>query len=101
MLTLGCLPVAVLGIAYVVAWAGIPLGLSMLLVALTLMTASGVIAVVGWRRLKTAAGPLQRSRRELQKNLDWFKRTLANDRGSETKRFDRAAANLINSEPHQ
>jgi cell division protein FtsL len=73
----------------------------MLLVALTLMTASGVIAVVGWRRLKTAAGPLQRSRRELQKNLDWFKRTLANDRESETKRFDRAAANLINSEPHQ
>ena len=77
LFALGSLPVAILGIAYLVAWTGLDLGLCMLLVALALMTVSGVVGMVSWRYLKTAAEPLQRSRRELKRNLDWIKRTLA------------------------
>jgi hypothetical protein len=76
LIALASLPVAVLGIAYLVSWTGLDLALSMLLVSLILLGAMGAMIVVSARRLKGATEPLQRSAEELQRNVEWVKQRL-------------------------
>ncbi|MHB0958539.1 MAG: phage holin family protein [Pirellulaceae bacterium] len=78
LLALGSLPIIVLGLAYLLAWTGLDLALSMLIVAIAFLVLTAVVAALSVRRLKTAAEPLGRSWHELQKNVAWIKRTLAN-----------------------
>lgn len=78
---LACLPVMVLGVAFLLAEAGIHLGFAMLLVSVVVLAASGVTAAMSWTRMRKAATPLGRSQREFRINLNWVKRALGSSGG--------------------
>ncbi|MFZ5831850.1 MAG: phage holin family protein [Planctomycetota bacterium] len=76
LLALACLPVAVLGLAYVVSWSGLELGVSMLITSLGLVGVAAVLALLSWKRFKEALEPLDRTRDEFRKNFDAIKSSL-------------------------
>lgn len=73
---LACLPVLILGVAFLISQTGMHLGWSMLLVAVVVLALSGATAAVSWTRMRKAASPLARSQREFRINLNWIKRAL-------------------------
>lgn len=82
---LACLPVVFLGVAFLVAEAGIHLGVAILLVSVVVLAASGVAAAMSWTRMRKAAAPLARSQREFRINLNWVKRALGTSGGGHVR----------------
>jgi len=76
LIMLSALPVAVLGLGFLVAWTGLDEGLSLLLVAVVMLASSGGVAWLSLKRLKTALEPLERSRQEMVKNVNLVKGAL-------------------------
>ncbi len=83
VIALGSFPIAVLGMAYIVAWSGLNLALSMLLVALVVIAVSAGVVMLSARRMKAAAAPLERSWHELKRNVEWIKQSVSKSRRSE------------------
>jgi hypothetical protein len=83
---LACLPVLFLGIAYLIAVTGLSLWLAMIVVAVVVLVACGVVVAVSVQRLRGAVAPLRRSQRELRMNLNWIKRALGSGRNHQSAR---------------
>jgi uncharacterized membrane protein YqjE len=74
---LGCIPVGLLGIAWLIAYAlSIHQGWAMLLTAAVALVVGLVVAVVAGRRLGGSFETFQRSREELTRNIAWIKTVL-------------------------
>jgi len=74
---LASLPVAVLGVAYLVADAlGIKPGWAMLLTVAVVLVLGGVLLAVCVPRLRRSFAAFRRSREELNRNLSWIRTVL-------------------------
>lgn len=77
IVALGCVPVILLALAYgLVEFSELSQALSLLIAAMVGLAVAGVIAALGWRRLRDNAVTLARSREELQRNVSWIKHVL-------------------------
>lgn len=86
LLGLGAIPVALFGIADLLATAlAIRLGAALLLTAITVMVLSGLALFFVRPRLVGSFEPLRRSREELVRNIDWV-RTVVVHSGREFPR---------------
>ncbi|MBW3541181.1 MAG: phage holin family protein [Planctomycetes bacterium] len=77
VILLACLPVALLGGAWLLA-SGTALseGAAMLILAGTFMVLAAVMAWFAWKKIRTSCSALTRSREEFSRNLSWIKDTL-------------------------
>lgn len=74
---LGSVPVAVGGIALLVAQAlSISIGWALLVTALVIMILTGLLAIFAGRRLVASFASFRRSREELVRNINWIRTVL-------------------------
>jgi len=81
-LLLGCMPVLVLALAALLAYAGLAEGVALLLAALFGMAVAGGLAAGGWYAIRGTLGGLTRSRDELAENLASLRAAFRREDGS-------------------
>lgn len=74
---LGAVPVLLMGLGYLlVEWAEWSAAAALLTVSLIAIVGGLTVLYLGWKRLMSAAGTLQRSKSELVETLHWLKESL-------------------------
>jgi hypothetical protein len=81
-LLLGCVPVLVLALAALLAYAGLATSLALLLAALIGMAIAVAVAWGGWYAIREALGGLTESRKELAENLASLRTAFSRDETS-------------------
>lgn len=77
MLALASLPVVLIGVAQLIAWAfSIHLGWALLLVGLVALVGASAVAGIAGLRFSRSFASFQRSREELVRNLSWIRTVL-------------------------
>jgi hypothetical protein len=77
VLIIGCVPVAVAGLAvWLGGLLGLSLGVSLLLTGLALMVVAAVVAGLAARRLRGSVESFRRSTEELNRNISWIRTVL-------------------------
>jgi len=77
MLALASLPVVLIGVAQLIAWAfSIHLGWALLLVGLVALAGGSAVAWIAGLRFSRSFASFQRSREELVRNLSWIRTVL-------------------------
>jgi len=91
-------PMLLLLIAEVlVATTGMPYWLALLIVVILGFVVAGIVALLGWESLRSPLGAFQRSRDELARNIDWLKRTVAQQATADTRRDEEYGKGVIYS----
>jgi uncharacterized membrane protein YqjE len=80
MLALGCFPVALIAMSYLLIGWGLPFAGAFGLSALVGLIVAGIVLYVGVRRFQHSLDALQRSRDEFSRNLTWIKNVLKQSR---------------------
>ena len=80
VLTASALPVALVALGYGLVAAGLPAWAGFLIAAAAGLAVGLIVAWIGWRGLRRAAGTFGRSREAFSHNLTWVKSSLAGDR---------------------
>ncbi len=77
VLALACAPILLFSVAaFLVEFAGMTYTLSLIIAACIGVAAAAVFLWIAWRTLQTPSDALSRSREELERNVDWLKKTL-------------------------
>lgn len=80
MLALGCFPVALIAMSYLLIGWGLPFAGAFGLAALVGLIVAGVFLYIGIRSFQNSMDALQRSREEFSRNLTWIKNVLKKSR---------------------
>lgn len=77
---LAALPVALIGIGWLLSLTGMHVGFAILITAGVAMIAAGIIGSIAWKRLQSATATFRRSADEFRANIAWVKRNLSRER---------------------
>lgn len=80
MLAIGCFPVALIAMSYLLIGWGLPFAGAFGLSALIGLIVAGIVMYIGVRRFQHSLDALQRSREEFSRNLNWIKNVLKQSR---------------------
>ncbi|MCE9548552.1 MAG: phage holin family protein [Planctomycetia bacterium] len=97
-LALGSVPVLLYGVAQALtSLSGMPLALSLEIVAVVSLGIAAIAAYYGWQRLQAANVVFQRSEEELKRNIEWLKELLSDKEPTTTgQSFNEASSRGAN-----